>query len=359
MTRLKAIIENIRTNGKDPVYRKSMYISMLGHAMVLLVIPWLVHLKGGCAREPRPLPEDWDGAKTERTRVYVSTFVPDDKKIISRKDENSPIIWVRPTLEDSPIPDEVEQETLDQYKTVGKDIHKRPGTPGGRGTSRGFPGGWSDGKVHFIRLEYSGEEWDDGMDSREGADKNFLNEFRRLTGVSRIASRGESHPIRDLARYHKGEAPPFVYMTGSGSINGVSSRDMEILRDYIRRGGMLFADCGSPAWHRSFMAFARRLWPGVEFKPISDDDPIFRQPFLFADGAPSLWHHGGYKAMGMKVQGRWAVFYHPGDMNDAWKNGRSGITPDLAKAAHRMGVNVVWYACRNYADIAGRHRKRK
>lgn len=358
MTRLQAIIENIRTNGKDPVYRKSLILSFLGHVLVLLVIPWMLQFRGGCASRRAPTPDDRPGESARRRRrVLVSRFVP-KKRIITRRDHNSPIVWDLPDLEDSRIPKDIEEDTQARYDTDGSSAH-RPGSPGGTSTTPGFPGGFPDGKVRFIRLEYAGEEWDDGMDSRDGADMNFLKELRKLTDVSRTAGRGESHPIRHLARYRKGGAPPFVYMTGSGRIDGVGRRDVEILRDYIRQGGMLFADCGSSTWHRSFVAFVRWLFPGVDFSQISDDDPIFRQPFVFPDGAPPFWHHGGFKAMGVKMYGRWVVFYHPGDMNDAWKTGRSGVDPELAGAAHRLGVNVVWYACRNYVQATGKYREKR
>ena len=59
----------------------------------------------------------------------------------------------------------------------------------------------------------------------------FLAEFHKLTGF-KTAEKGESHPIALLKKYPKGFAPPFVYMTGEGSIN-VSESDIKILRDYL------------------------------------------------------------------------------------------------------------------------------
>ena len=39
-----------------------------------------------------------------------------------------------------------------------------------------------DHLVRFIRLKYSGADWDDGMDSASKADYNFLVRFNKLTG---------------------------------------------------------------------------------------------------------------------------------------------------------------------------------
>ena len=83
-------------------------------------------------------------------------------------------------------------------------------------------------------------------------------------------------------------------------------------------------------------------------RPISDDDPIFQIPFTFPNGPPPLWFHGGKQTMGVKYKGRWAVFYFPGDLNDAWKTGHSGIDPTLAEAAVHLGVNIVYYATTRY-----------
>jgi hypothetical protein len=61
--------------------------------------------------------------------------------------------------------------------------------------------------------------------------------------------------------------------------------------------------------------------------------------------------------MGIKYRNRWAVFYFPGDMNDAWKTGHSGIDPVLAEAAVQLGVNVVYYAVTRYLENTREYRK--
>ena len=96
----------------------------------------------------------------------------------------------------------------------------------------------------------------------------------------------------------------------------------------------------------------------MPFKIIADDDPIFQIPFAFPNGAPSLWHHGGYKAKGVKYRGRWIVFYHPGDINDAWKTGHSGMERDKAQGAFHMGVNIIYYSFMNYLRETRKYRKK-
>ena len=193
------------------------------------------------------------------------------------------------------------------------------------------------------------------MDAVSRADMNFLDAFKKLTDFN-VAGQSESHSISLLTRYPKGMAPPFVYMTGSGDIN-VSQRDVAVLQEYLMGGGMLFADCGSPRWDPNFRSLAKRIFPGEPLTAISDDDPIFQFPFPFLNGAPPLWHHGGTRAQGVKYKGRWAIFYHPGDVNDAWKTGRSGMDAKLAEGAIEIGVNIVYYSFTHYLELTRKYRK--
>ena len=61
--------------------------------------------------------------------------------------------------------------------------------------------------------------------------------------------------------------------------------------------------------------------------------------------------------MGVKRDDRWIVFYHPGDMNDAWKTGHSGMDPQLAKASEQLGINLVYYAFTRYLELTRKYRK--
>ncbi len=116
-------------------------------------------------------------------------------------------------------------------------------------------------------------------------------------------------------------------------------------------GGMIFADAGSDEWGRAFRAFIAAAVPDRELLDISNDDPIFPQPFRFPNGAPPLWHHDGSRARGIKIDGRWAVFYFPGNLNDAWKTGHGGQSPAIVTQAMRLGMNIVWYSAVHYLEV--------
>lgn len=340
------ILENLRTHGRDALFRKSVLTSTFAHLMVLVIIPLLLRMSG-CA-EPYLVPEGEGDPVVAIVQVVKPKKIPKKHYVLNPM---SSIIFKIPDFDDTDLMDQMEKITQLIQTADPTSVHKQQG----KGKGGGWPGGMKNAVVRFIRLQYAGEDWDDGMDHRSMADVNFLQEFRKMTGFH-VAAQGESHPASKLANYPKGYAPPFVYMTGSGIIR-MSVREIEILRRYLLDGGMLFADCGSPAWDGNFRAFVRVLFPGEQLLVISDDDPIYQRPFVFANGAPPLWHHGGEHALGIKRKDRWMVYYHPGDMNDAWKTGHSGMRASLAKRSHELGVNIVYHAFTHYMEETRKYRR--
>ena len=331
------VLEDLRTHGRDPRYRKSIYASIIAHLVVILG-PLLVLTQCIPAYY---IPEGM--GEPVVTMVQIVKKKVKKKKYILNPD--SPIYFHVPDLDESELAKEVEAETLLTYEA---DTSGGAMGAGGKGKG-GWPDGMGNHPVRFVRLKYSDPHWDDGMDAISRADINFLQAFHERTGF-KVASRSEAYPIRSLRTVKKGFAPPFVYMTGSSSIR-VNQSDMKILRDYLLDGGMLIADAGSGSWDGQFKSFIRQVLPGKELMPIADDHPIFRMPYQFANGAPELWHHGSERrAQGMYHKGRLVVFYHPGDMNDAWKTGNSGMDPRLADRTFDLGVNIIYYAFTHYLE---------
>lgn len=346
------VIADLRTHGADPRFRKSLWSSAWVHIFFVLILPWLLGLVG-CVT-PYRVPKGKGTPEVAVARVQKVEKKKKKKKLLVNP--QSAISFHLPELDDSKIERIVEQISRVTYKADPSRVLASAGKMGVGGKG---PGGWPDGmedhEVRLIRLEYNGQGWDDGMDTSSRADINFLENFRRITGFN-VARRGESHAIRLLAKYPKGYAPPFVYMTGTGNISA-SQRDERVLREYLYGGGMLFADCGSRHWDGAFRSFIQRVLPGEPLRVISDDDILFQIPYGFVNGPPPLWHHGGNDAMGIKHKGRWVVFYHPGDCNDAWKTGRSGMRADLAEGAMEIGVNIVYYSFTHYLELTRKYRR--
>lgn len=342
------LLEDVRTHGHDPRARRSLYRSALTHLIILVVIPYLLNA-GGCVT-PHRVPK---GSGTPTVNVEMKVVKKKKKRKRLSLRPNSAIIFEVPDLDDTEVDQQMEEQTQATYQ-----VAKKGKLGKGGGTKGGWPEGMDDYKIRFMRLDHGGSGWDDGM-NQTGADVNFLRAFAQATGFTRIAHKGESHSIALLKKYPKDGFPPFVYLTGNGHMGRVSSSDIKILREYCLKGGMLVADAGSYAFHQSFHHFiTRQVFPDKQLLDIADDDMLYQLPFGFPNGAPAFWHHGGRRALGIKHEGRWCVFYHPGDMNDAWKSqGYTDVTPEMRAAAMNLGINIVYYAFNQWDDAVAKLRK--
>lgn len=344
------VLEDLRTHGHDPRGRKSIYASVLVHLLVIIIVPWLMQF-GGCV-ESYKVPKGSGNPVVAMVKM-VKPKKEKKKRMTLRVD--SPIIFEIPDLDETEVDKVMEEQTQLTYKAMpGAKVGKMGA---GGGTTGGWPEGSEDYRIRFIRLDHGGAGWDDGMDD-SNADINFLRAFANVTPFKKISSKSESHKIGLLAKYPKDGFPPFVYMTGNAGMGSVSGADQKALREYCLGGGMLIADAGSPRFHDSFTHFIRLCFPDKPLVDIPDDDMIYQMPYQFPDGAPSFWHHGGRRALGIKDKGRWIVFYHPGDMNDAWKSpGYTDVTPEMKEAAMQLGVNLVYYSFTKWNDAVSKARK--
>jgi hypothetical protein len=343
------VLEDLRTHGRDPRHRRSVYYSAFTHIFVLILIPWIMSL-GGCV-EAYKVPK---GSGNPVVAMVKMTKPKKKKKQTLSLRPNSAILYEIPDLDDSQVDQQMEEQTQATYAANNAKSGKM-------GKGGGKDGGWPEGmdkyKIRFIRLEHSGQGWDDGMD-QSNADINFLRAFAEATGFKKIANKGESHSIALLKKYPKDGFPPFVFLTGNGNMGNVSTADKKILRDYCLNGGMLIADAGSVQFHNSFMPFIRSVFPDKPLIDIADDDMLYQVPYTFPDGAPPFWRLGGTRALGIKHEGRWIAFYHPGDMNGAWKSqGYTDVTPEMREAAMNLGINLVYYSFNQWNDAISKAKK--
>jgi hypothetical protein len=336
------VLEDIRTHGRDPRHRRSLYLSTLTHFIILIFIPYLLSL-GGCV-EAYKVPK---GSGNPVVAMVKMVKPKKKKKQTLSLRPNSAILFEIPDLDDSQVDQVMEEQTQATY-TANNAKSGKMGKGGGK--EGGWPEGMENYKIRFIRLEHNGAGWDDGMDE-SNADINFLRAFAQATGFKKIANKGESHSIALLKKYPDDGFPPFVFLTGDGPMGSVSDADKKILRDYCLNGGMLIADAGSVSFHQSFLHFIRQVFPDKPLIDIADDEMLYQVPYTFPDGAPPFWQLGGRRALGIKHEGRWVAFYHPGDMNGAWKSqGYTDVTPEMREAAMNLGVNLVYYSFNQWND---------
>ncbi len=334
-------LRDLLSHGHDPRFRRAQYRSLAWHILVILILPFLLFWLR-LMESPYELPKGSGQPVVEMVRIREVERVPRDRFLLN---PDSAISFYVPEIDDSRVFDEVDDMTMHMHEA--SDL----GALGdGGGTTGGWPDGMENARVRFIRLEYDGGDWDHNMG--HGYDYNMLLRFRDLTGFD-IWPETESIAINRLRHFPKGRAPPFVYLTGGmrGALR-VSEAEVQTLRHYcLEMGGMIFADNAGGRFDAQFRNLVRRAFPELPFVEIPNDDIIFRQPYVFPQGAPPLWHHSGMRAMGVRHRGRWVVFYHQGELSDAWRDGHSGISRGLAMRAYRMGVNVIYYAFTQYMRL--------
>jgi hypothetical protein len=216
-----------------------------------------------------------------------------------------------------------------------------------------WPESLTKGKARLVRLKYKGGNWD--TDMGKGGDYNLLLKYKEHRGFQ-IASKTEALSAEELRQLTDDQLPAFMFITGSRGL-WLTDDEASALRWYCKeKRGMLFIDNGGGSFHDAVLGLVSKVFPKRKLMDIPNEDPIYRQPFRFPEGAPSLWHHSGNRALGVQMDGRWAVFYHQGDIHDIWKSGHSHPPEwlkdpvkreevlELAEQGYKAGINVLHYA---------------
>jgi len=280
----------------------------------------------GCSVYESPL----GGGETEQLRQVVRI-----QKVINKKyviNPYSSILFNPPPIDDVKL--DVLEVTEHLYQ-IGQ----------GKGDGAGFSRGTPRGKVRFIRLKYEGGDWDQDME--RGSDLNLLTEYGVRLGHA-VSDRPEPMEISRLKSFPPRKSPPMVYMTGQRNIS-LSDAEIKILRTYLLdHHGMLFGDNGgSSGWEGQFVGMMAKVLPRVEPISVYLDHPIHRVPYPLPR-LPIVAPHGRSNALGWVVDGRLAVYYHPGDIGDAWADGHSGVPQEVWESCYQLGVNVIHYAHAEY-----------
>ena len=146
----------------------------------------------------------------------------------------------------------------------------------------------------------------------------------------------------DLRKFTPEKSPPLIFITGQKNLS-LAANEVKALREYlIDRHGMLFASSGSQHFHNQFMAAMNRILPEIRPVAVPLDDVIHRVPFSVPT-LPYVVPHGGKDALGWSMDGRWLVYYHPGDISDAWADGHAGVPSDIYNGCYQLGANVMNY----------------
>ncbi len=195
----------------------------------------------------------------------------------------------------------------------------------------------------WATAQYDSGDWD----SAAMVPANLIDSVARYTSVD-VAPTGAIVPLgsRDLFKY------PLVYLTGHLPVR-FSDVERNTLREYCRRGGLLFVDDHNHdidgEFHRTaWEEIARAVGPLVD---LPNDHELYRSFFVFQDGPPTTSHElNGWgdnlvhkHLQCVMIDKRIAVLYSSKDYSSEWN-----YHPDnkrfLSVDNTRFGVNVVVYA---------------
>lgn len=319
-------------------YRQSLFV-LFGYMVLFGAMYFLAHLSFAGAVEPYELPAGGGSEAVQARTVQV-------KKVIKKKFVINPYSSVKfapPPIENIDV--KLTQDTDNQYQ-VGQGSGN---TGDGDGDGAGFGKGTGKGKVRFLRLRHGDRGWDKNYGI--GGDRNMLAEYAARTR-QKVAEETEAIDAGQLAAFPDKKAPPLLYIAGRENLP-LGANEKKILKQYlVERHGMILGDnVGGQGFHHSFVAAMNEI-TGTTPVPIPRDDRIHQRPFALPQ-LPIVVAHGGTTPLGWKLDGRWVVYYHPGALSDAWRDDHAGIKKDVYEMCYQLGVNVIFYAHREYNQWLG------
>ncbi|MCD4828025.1 MAG: DUF4159 domain-containing protein [Candidatus Cloacimonetes bacterium] len=139
---------------------------------------------------------------------------------------------------------------------------------------------------------------------------------------------------------------PFVLLTGHGNIR-FSSRELQNMRDWLLRGGFLYAD-DDYGMNDAFRREIARLFPDRELVELPAGHPLFSSWFAFPGGLPKIHEHDGERPQAFALfddYGRIMVLYtYESNISDGWASPHvHKDPPDVREKALRMGANILYY----------------
>ncbi len=139
---------------------------------------------------------------------------------------------------------------------------------------------------------------------------------------------------------------PMIHMTGHGKV-AFNNEETAALREYLERGGFLWAD-DNYGMDRYLRAQLDRVLPGSPLVELPFDHEIFHSFYEFPEGLPKIHEHDGGPphGYGVYLNGRMVVFYSFNtDIGDGLEDGEvHNDPPEKREAALRMGINIAVYA---------------
>ena len=195
----------------------------------------------------------------------------------------------------------------------------------------------------WATAQYDSGDWD----SAPTVPANLIDSVARYTTID-VAPTGAIVPLGSPSLFKY----PLVYLTGHLPVR-FSDVERTTLREYCRRGGLLFVDDHN---HDIDGEFHRTAWEEIAravgpLQDLPNDHELYRSFFVFPDGPPTTSHElNGWgdnlvhkHLQAVQQDGRIVVLYSSKDYSSEWN-----YHPDnkrfLSVDNTRFGVNLVVYA---------------
>lgn len=191
--------------------------------------------------------------------------------------------------------------------------------------------------ITIARVKYRGGDWYN--------DPSLIpNLARAINERTTINADPNQHTITlqdpDLFSY------PFIFLTGHGDIQ-LSDVEVECLRDYLLKGGFLYAD-DDYGIDEAFRREMGKVFKGLELVELPFSHPIYHCFYDFSTGPPKIHEHDGKppKGYGLFYNGRLVVYYtYESNISDGWADPDVHKDPEeIREKAFKMGINIVIYA---------------
>lgn len=139
---------------------------------------------------------------------------------------------------------------------------------------------------------------------------------------------------------------PYIYLTGHGNVQ-FTQTEARRLRRYLLGGGFLHID-DNYGLNKHIRREMKKVFPDKEFVELPFDHPIYHTRYDFPNGLPKVHEHDGKppKGFGILHNDQLVVFYsYESDLGDGWEPPEvHNDSPEIRKAALRMGINILIYA---------------
>jgi hypothetical protein len=190
----------------------------------------------------------------------------------------------------------------------------------------------------------------DDWNVHPNGDLNLIDEIRAKTSlnVEKRWNVAESNRLETMTPF------PFIFMHAELAPD-LDAQDVANLREYLLRGGFLFAeDCvnGKLRSDRSGDEFFRRMrnvefpriLPEARLEKLPNDHLVFRCFYQFPNGLPLMPNRKPYGLHALKLQDRVVALLSATDLHCGWANGEVWFGREKYIESIQMGTNIYLYA---------------